>query len=259
MVVQAITITTANMENTIPTNHRLKSTPKRPFYLEKCFAVVILLVSISVFITALTRVRAALNHVPVDFAIDKLNAKKKLDAPQLSHLIDLAKVSISLNDNPHYSADLSTLLFYQAQIQGIANKAGIDTLKQTEQTIEYALSQSPANPYLWYRLATVQLLLQQPFEKVTKTLLLSIMTGPSEADYLISRLNLCLMLFSAFSKDDAELLRIQVINAWTLEPNTFVTICVYNKERLSLITHLLETKHPSINHDIRVAFEKIYH
>jgi hypothetical protein len=247
------------MEITIPTNTTLKSIAKRSFYFEKCFAVVILLVSISVFIAALTGVRAALNHVPVDLAIDKINAKKKIDLSQLSHLIDIAKVSISLNDNPHYLEDLSTLLFYQAQIQGISNKVGIDTLKQTEQTMEHALSQSPANAYLWYRLATLQLLLQQPFEKVRKTLLMSIMTGPSEASYLISRLNLCLVVFSSFSKDDATLLQAQVISAWTLKPNVFLATCVYNNERLSLITRLLENKHPSILNDIRSAFEKNHH
>ena len=259
MVVQVLTINTVNTVNTILTNPRSKSTTRRHVYLEKTVALLILLVSISVFIAALTRVRAALNHIPVDFGIKKINAKNKLNAAQLTHLINIAESSITLNDSPHYLADLSTLLFNQAQLQGLSNTAGLETLKKTEQTIEYALSQSPANAYLWYRLATVQLLLQQPDEKVAKTLLLSIMTGPSEAGYLISRLNLCLMLFSAFTQDDAELLRIQVINAWTLEPKVFLTSCVYNEERLNLITHLLANKHPVVIQNIRLAFEKINH
>jgi hypothetical protein len=138
------------------------------------------------------------------------------------------------------------------QTQGLSP----DTLNKTEQTIKPALSLSPANSYLWYRLATVQLLSQQAPEKIANSLRISIMTGSSEAGFLIARLSLALVIFHSFSENDMDLLRLQVLNAWTLEPKVFLATCVYNKERLQIITTLLENKHPLILHDIRSAFEK---
>ncbi len=254
MAIQAITITTANMVSIIPTKYRSKTT--RNLYPEKSFALLILLVSVGVFSASLMRVRAALNNVPVDFAIDKINTKKKLDVRQLQHLIDIANASIHIdNNNPHYREDLSDLLFYQAKTQGFS----VDVLKKTEQAITTALNLSPANAYLWYRLATVQLLSQQAPEKVAESLRLSMMTGPSEAGFLIARLSLGLMVFSSLSGEDLDLLRLQVLSAWKLEPKIFLATCVYNKQRLQIISTLLENKHPFVLHDIRSAFEKTNH
>lgn len=253
MVIQATTTTTANTVSIIPTKPRTHTT--RNLYLEKSFALLILIVSLWVFNASLMRVRAALNHIPVDAAIDKINARKKLDAPQLAHLIDIANTSIKLDNNPHYQEDLSNLLFYQAQTQGLAT----DTLEKTEHAIKQALVLSPANAYLWYRLATVQLLLQQPPEKIANALRMSIMTGSSEAGFLIARLGLALMVSSAFSEEDVDLLRLQIINAWKLQPKVFLATCVYNKAQLQTITRLLENKHSSVLHDIRSAFEKTNH
>jgi hypothetical protein len=235
----------------IPSKCRSRTT--HSLFIEKSFALFVLIVSLAVLGNALRQVRAALNHIPVDFAIDKINARKKLDAPQLAHLIDIAKTSVDLdNSNPHYQEDLSNLLFYKVQTQGLSP----DTLNKTEQTIKPALSLSPANSYLWYRLATVQLLSQQAPEKIANSLRISIMTGSSEAGFLIARLSLALVIFHSFSENDMDLLRLQVLNAWTLEPKVFLATCVYNKERLQIITTLLENKHPLILHDIRSAFEK---
>jgi hypothetical protein len=235
----------------IPSKCRSRTT--HSLFIEKSFALFVLIVSLAVLGNALRQVRAALNHIPVDFAIDKINARKKLDAPQLAHLIDIAKTSVDLdNSNPHYQEDLSNLLFYKVQTQGLSP----DTLNKTEQTIKPALSLSPANSYLWYRLATVQLLSQQAPEKIANSLRISIMTGSSEAGFLIARLSLALVIFHSFSENDMDLLRLQVLNAWTLEPKVFLATCVYNKERLQIITTLLENKHPLILHDIRSSFEK---
>ena len=247
-------VATKLLVSIISTKRRSRTT--RSLLIEKSFALLVLIVSLAVFSNALRQVRAALNHIPVDFAVDKINAKKKLDAPQLAHLIDIAKISIDLdNNNPHYQEDLSNLLFYKAQTQGLST----DTLNKTEQAIKQALSLSPANSYLWYRLAAVQLLSRQVPEKVANSLRISIMTGSSEASFLIARLNLVLAVFNSFSENDMDLLRLQVLNAWTLEPKVFLASCVYNKERLQIITTLLENKHPFVLNDIRSAFEKTNH
>lgn len=254
-----IITTTANMDNITPINTsypHLRQVDKRKFLLAKLFALLVLLVSSSLFFIALSQVRATLNHVPVNFAVTSINNKKRLDTAPLNHIIDLAKNSINIDNNPHYSEDLTTLLFYQAQKQGIFGKSGVNTLKQAKQSAESALSEAPANAYLWYQLATINLLLGESPEKIAKTLLMSIMTGPSESAFLIPRLNLCLMIFSTFSKDDHDMLRTQVLNAWTLSHKYFLELCAYNKERIVLISQLLENKNPDELNNIISAFEK---
>lgn len=246
------------MDNTILINASSKSSLKRKLYFKKCTALVILLISISMLVITFAQLKASLNYIPVNFAIDILNNKKQADTAQLKNLLAITKLSINLDNNPRYWQSLSELLVYQALAQGLFNNEAIESLKQAEQDIKYGLSLAPANAFLWYRLAVVQSLLYRPSKKIVNSLLLSIMTGPNEVGYLIPRLNLSLMLFSSFSKDDLDFLRTQIINAFELSPENFLNTCVYNKERLNLITTLLNNKHPAIIYTIRLSFEKTH-
>lgn len=201
---------------------------------------------------ALPRVRASLNHVPVDSAIDKLNNNKTLSDAKLAELIATAQTSIELHDNPRYWEDLSALFFYRAQQQGLSATA----LKQARHSMEQSLLRAPANAYLWYRLATVDILMQQPADKTAKKLMMSIMVGPNESRYLIPRLSFCLMLFSAFTEHDFDGIRSQVLTAWSLSPPLFLKQIAVNHQYMKTITLLLKDQHPAVLNEIVVALEK---
>lgn len=219
---------------------------------KKLPAFVILLLSITLFFMALPRVRASLNHIPVDSAIDKLNNNKTLSDSKLAQLIATAQTSIELHDNPRYWQDLSALFFYQAQQQGLSNTA----LKQAQHSMEQSLLRAPANAYLWYRLATIDILMQQSADKAAKKFMMSIMVGPNESRYLIPRLSFCLMLFSAFTEHDFDGIRSQVLAAWALSPSEFLKTCAMNHEYMKSITLLLKDQHPAVLNEIVVALEK---
>jgi hypothetical protein len=224
--------------------------------LQKSFAFLVFLVSSMLFFAALSQVMATLNNVPVNFGINSINFKEKIDDEPLNQLIGLSRNSIHLKDNPRYSEELSKLLFYQVLKQGLFNKKGIPVLKEAKQSAEHALSKAPANAYLWYQLATINLLLGESRELIARQLLFSIMTGPNEASFLIPRLNLCLLIFPTFDRDDHDILRTQVLKAWTLSPGLFLSLCAYNKDRITLISLLLKDKNPDELNKIILNFEK---
>lgn len=216
----------------------------------------ILSLSITLFCLALPRLRASLNYLPVDATISKLNKKQFLDPKELNVLIASAEKSIALQNNPKYRADLSTLLLYQAQTQGLLQPVSLSLLKQAQLNIEQSLSRSPANSLLWFKLAAIFALLQAPAEKTTQALLLSIMTGPYELGHLLPRLSLCLSLYSNFTHNDQDLLRSQVLIAWEASNKLFLQTIASNQHNMDKIRGLLKDNSPDILSAIVAAVEK---
>lgn len=220
--------------------------------IKKLLPFIILLLSIALLCMALPRVRASLNNVPVDFAIDKLNNNKAISNIQLTQLISTTQTSIALHDSPHYWEDLSALFFYQAQQKNLSTPI----LKQAQHSMEQALLRAPANAYLWYRLAVIDILLQQPTEKTAKKLMMSIMVGPNESKYLIPRLSFCLMLFPSLTENELDSIISQILIAWSLSPVDFLRTCASNQAYMNIITNLLKDQHPTVLNEIVAALEK---
>jgi len=232
--------------------------PEKFIVLNKSFALLILLVSVALFFVALPRVRAALNYFPVDFVIDRINSKESLDDEKLDQAIETAQATISLDDNPHYREGLNVLFLYQAQKEDLSEEARVNSLKLAKNSMEQSLSRSPANAYLWYRLSVVDVLLQLPPEQTVKMLIMSIMTGPNEPEILMQRLGFCLMFFDLFKQDDIDLLRSQILTAWSLSPADFLSDIANNEEQMSIIRLLLADNHAVVLKEMDEALEKIH-
>ena len=223
--------------------------------IKKAFALLILLVGIALFFLALPRVRAAFNYLPVDVAIEKINNKENLDDDKLAELIETAQTSLSLDDNAHYWEGLSGLFLYQAQKEDRSKEANINWLKQAKYSIEQSLARSPANADSWYRLSVVHFLLDLPPEQMVKMLVMSIITDPNATGILMQRLNLCLQFFYLFEDDDNDLLRTQVLTAWSASSVDFLST-VANAQNMSIIWLLLADKDSSILKEMVEALEK---
>jgi len=232
--------------------------PEKFIVLNKSFALLILLISVALFFVALPRVRAALNYFPVDFVIDSINSKESLDDEKLGQSIETAQASISLDDNPHYWEGLSMLFLYQSQKEDLSEEARVKSLKLAKNSMEQSLSRSPANAYLWYRLSVVDVLLQLPPEQTVKMLIMSIMAGPNEPEILMQRLGLCLMFFDLLKQDDIDLLRNQILTAWSLSSADFLSDVANNEEQMSIIRLLLVDNHASVLKEMDEALEKIH-
>jgi hypothetical protein len=227
---------------------------------KRLFAFLILLLSMSSFYFILPKFRAAIAYIPVDNGINRINNKMELSAEYLMRLITISQASLLLDDNAHYWENSSLLLFNLAQKQGLMQPEGIATLTQTKNSIQQSLARSPSNAYLWYRLALVNILLAQPSKDNAKLLLMSIMIGPNEVQYLMPRLNLCLLLFAEFTEaDEQNLLRQQLKTAWALEPKMVLGYITSNKSYLDAVTVLLSSKDADLLQQIlkAVANKKI--
>jgi len=212
-------------------------------FVDYCYPVLVLLLGIALFLTALPRVRAALNHLPVTSAITELNKRKDLDLKKIDLLIATAQQSIALSDEPRYWADLSRLLFFQAEKANNLNFKR-QSLKQARDSVEQSLVRSPANSLLWFQLAKLDFLLNTVSDKTVKALNLSIMTGPYELSHLLPRLQLCLSAFSKFDPKDRFLLPPQILIAWQKAPKVFIREIALKNGNMFKIRFLLHDKSP---------------
>ena len=228
---------------------------EKSMVIKKAFALLVLLVGIALFFLALPRVRAAFNYLPVDAVIEKINNRESLDDEKFAELIEIAQTSISIDDNPHYWEGLSGLFLYQAQKDDLSKEAGINWLKQAKHSIEQSLARSPANADLWYSLSVVYFLLDLPPEQMVKMLVMSIITDPNATGILMQRLNLCLQYFYLFEDDDIDLLRAQVLTAWSVSSVDFLST-VANAQNMSIIWLLLADKDSSVLKEMVETLEK---
>lgn len=216
----------------------------------------LLLSSTFVFIMILPRVKLAFDYIPVNIAIDKINAKKSLTNEQLIELITTAQNNITVSD-AHCWEDLSILWFQLAQQQGLNQLASLNSLQQAKHSIEQSLYYAPSNAFLWYRLALIDTLLQLPSKKVVQLLLMSMLTGPYELQYLIPRLNFCLLFFSELTTaDEKDIVAQQLITAWKVSPQTIMSYLKVNANNLKVVTALLKEKDANLLQEITTAMNK---
>jgi hypothetical protein len=221
------------------------------------YLLVVLSLGIVLLCTALPRVRASLNHLPVDLAISELDSRKELDVKKVALLVATAQQSIALYDYPRYWADLSRLLFFQAAKTDSQLKQQA-LLKQTRYSIEQSLARSPANSWLWFQLARLDRLLNTVSDKTSKALNLSIMTGPYELGHLLPRLQLCLELLSHFAVKDHFLLQSQILIAWQKAPQLFIKDIAIKNDNMNKIRFLLQNKSPDILAAMETEIEKTH-
>lgn len=223
-----------------------------------CYPLLILVLGIALFFTALPRVRAALNQLPVDLAISELNKRHGLEPNKVDILITKAQQSIAFSDQPRYWADLSQLLFFQAGKITANPKQRQALLTQAQDSTEQSLARSPANSLLWFQFAWQQILLNKVSDKTIKALNLSIMTGPNELGHLLPRLQLCLFVFSKFDPKDRFLLPNQILIAWQKAPKIFIKEIALKNGNMFKIRSLLYDKYSYVLAAMETEIEKTH-
>jgi hypothetical protein len=74
----------------------------------------------------------------------------------------------------------------------------------------------------------------------------------------MQRLGFCLMFFDLFKQDDIDLLRSQILTAWSLSPADFLSDIANNEEQMSIIRLLLADNHAVVLKEMDEALEKIH-
>lgn len=207
---------------------------------------------------SLPRFRAAFNHLPVDVAINHLHDGKNLPSKKLASLIETSQATIELHAHPRYWSDISQLLFFQAEKNKYLKLKKRALLKKAEYSAKKSLAWSPANSWLWYRLANIHFLSAPVSEKTAEALNLSIMTGPYELGHLFPRLALCLQLFPRFDEQDRFLLRSQVLIAWKKAPQLFIDKLTSGNDYMDKIRLLLHNQHDDVLAVIETEIENAH-
>jgi hypothetical protein len=222
------------------------------------YPLLVLLLGSALVLTALPRVKASFNYLPVDSAINELNNRKNLDSQKVEVLIARAQQSLAVYDHPRYWADLSRLLLVQAEQTSGFNLKRHSLIIQAQYYIEQSLVRSPANSLLWFQYAKLDVLLNAVSDQTVKALNLSIMTGPYELGHLLPRLQLCLSLLSKFDKKDYSLLQSQILIAWEKSPKLFIQKIALQNHNMDKIRFLLQDKSPDVLAVMETEIEKTH-
>ena len=221
------------------------------------FTFLVLFISVGLMNVALPRFWSAFNYLPIDTAVERYNIKQVLAREKIPHLIEVGRESIDLFDNAGYWNDISELKLYQIQSEKIPGNGHQESLTKVQHYIHQSLSRSPANSYLWYRLAMVLSLKQGTDAEIVAALMMSIMTGPFEPGFMLERLRLCFLKFSAFKGEDRDLLISQVELAWNTEPKDFLRHIANERKNRIFLVLLLKDYHPEVLDDMVFSFENI--
>lgn len=220
------------------------------------YPLLVLVLGMLLLSAAFPRLKASLNHLPVGLAVSELNSAKDLDPKKADTLTRAALQSIALSDQPRYWADLSRLLFFQAEKTTSSILKRQSLLKQAQYSIEHSLTDSPANSLLWLQLAQQHVSLNSVSDKTIKALNLSILTGPYELGHLLPRLQLCLALLSKFDAKDYFLLESQILIAWQKAPTLFIKEIALKNNNMTKIRFLLKNKSADVLAVMETKIEK---
>ena len=162
------------------------------------------------------RLHASVRYLPVDTAISKYWADRKINVEQLDGLIERARESIALHDNYRYWEGLSELQMLSSQDMTKPLWRRRLALEQSVSAAEEMVKRAPANPRTWLRIARASALLVYPEQQITAALKMSILTGRVEPTLMIARLELGLRYLPGLDEEAVLLLRDQVVLTWEL-------------------------------------------
>ncbi len=221
------------------------------------YPVFIFILATMLFLTALTQLSGAFYQLSVDTVLSQLSKGQNPVEQELLESVDATKKRIQREDKPLYRSNLNRLLFYQAKQKGLFALSSRKIHQEAESNLKKALSYSPVDSLLWFKLARTHFLQKSISDKTIDALLLSIMTGSHELGYLLLRLDLCMQVFEQFKNKDKNLLRSQILIAWKKSPKLFLQKIASKKQNRDNVRILLHNSYPHVLEEMELSFEKL--
>ena len=162
------------------------------------------------------RLHASVRYLPVDTAISKYWADRKINVEQLDGLIERARESIALHDNYRYWEGLSELQMLSSQDMNRPLWQRRQALEQSLSAAEEVVKRAPAKPRTWLSIARASASLAYPEEQITAALKMSILTGRVEPTLMLARLELGLRYLPGLDEEAVLLLRDQAVLTWVV-------------------------------------------
>lgn len=156
--------------------------------------------------------------MPGDIVLSKVVASEKINDRDIDLLISSRRSVLSLWTSARAESDLGLALLIKARATPDQQEARA-LINTAIGALHRSLSEAPARPYAWTRLAYAKLLTEGPSSVVADALHMAMMTAPTYGPpyndgMLAARASLCLVMLPYFSPDDRSRAIEQVRLAW---------------------------------------------
>ena len=163
------------------------------------------------------RLGASVRFLAVDTAIDNYWESGAIEPAQVDALIERADEVIALHDHHRYWEALSQLQTLSGMDENRPFEARREVLEQSLESAREVVSQAPARPGTWLRMARTAAFLGHPRNEVIAAWRTSVLTGRVEPPLMRIRLELGFHYYPALDGESLRLLRDQLLLAWKID------------------------------------------
>jgi hypothetical protein len=181
-------------------------------------AILIALLAVAVLTLSWPRMQASFRYLPVDFAIDRYYADRRIPTDRLTVLIQFAVEAITYHDHYRYHDGLSLLHYLRGLDIYTPALERRDAYRQAGFQATEALSRAPSQPDTWLRLATIRAVLRDDADAIIEPWKMSIFTGRTHSTLLAPRVGIGLSQLQYMDTESRAMLRDQLLLAWELKP-----------------------------------------
>ena len=202
------------------------------------------LVSIAVLALSWPRLQAGFRYLPVDIAINRYYADREIPTDRLPVLLRFAGQAINIHDHYRYHDGLSQLHYLRGLDVYTPARERRDAYRQAEAEAIISLSQAPAQPGPWLRLATIRWVLHDEPEDIIQPWKMSIFTGRTHSGLYTQRVEMGLGLREFLDEEAIAMLRDQLLLAWKTRPGSLVQLLARRDIDLRVTRELLANTDP---------------
>lgn len=188
---------------------------------------------------AIPRTIAAVLAIPGNVVLENIQTGRTVSKRDLNLLIKSREDVLRWVDSGRYRTDLGLAWLLLAEGRGGDAEYDGEKLAIGLQELKTGLAKAPARPYVWTRLALVELLISGPSPTVDRAMHMSILTDPYNPKLLSVRLQLAFEAWESLSDVSRTLVHEQIRLAWRRAPDELVQIAV-ETERTDIIRSSLE-------------------
>ena len=228
-----------------------RSRPARAGRISRRMRSIPLLLFIAVLVSSLLalawpRLRANIQYLPVQTAINQYLVNGELSRDRLVSLQNSALESIAILEHQRYWAGLSLLYYVQAISETNALNDRRMAFEGSVSAIDHSLALAPVQPDLWIRKAIALNWLSFIPNEAIEAFKMSVYTGRVEPILFMPRLQFGYSRLTALDDEARGLLRDQTQLAWEMEKSGLLKAITNGRLDIVRIRFLLFDSHPDL-------------
>jgi hypothetical protein len=215
------------------------------------------LLAILVLSLSWPRFQASFRYLPVDRAIALYDTEHVIPTDRMEALIRFAGEAISHHDHYRYHDGLSQLHYLRGLDVYTPALERRDAYRQAEAEAVNSLTQAPAQPGPWLRLATIRWILHDEPEDIIQPWKMSIFSGRTHSGLYTQRVEMGLAQREFLDQEAVAMLRDQLLLAWELKPGELLKVLKFRDRDLKKTRELAGNTAPAALEEMGARLEKI--